>query len=456
MTIPTQKNAAKDLEAFEDEFFSELRNQYQRVDLFVQSKTGEVTRRLIHLEKQINLLKLHEPSREPIRLSLKRLEKLSKLEQATLTVGEDIQSLARFVRVQKTAFQKLLKKYRRWTGSSNLATRFEAEVFKRPGSLSTKDFGFLQSQWNGVLAAIRTLFNEENLDLDNKPSIYPDSAGPTSTPATSTGDRPTSSGFSFTMAKSSATSVEEQLESPPPKKSKKRRHPRRKRPLRRQTGRPIQQQPQQDRYWNEFDNGDEALESEPYTIYVNPPKPSHIPGIETLSKTWSSLASGAKIVGDKVRPWMASSSVTDGERQRLIDEVSTEDDSDRESFSPTDPPVSRRHRHYSTFRDSVQGSHWKASERVLFRSCVASLTASFILVVIACVVASNIHRQTAVIVDLGIIIGVVWSLVFALIGAICMIKLANRLGWAHRMAVMTVVSLISVISGLVLMGIVDG
>lgn len=161
VTVPTQKNAAKALEAFEDEFFVELRNQHQRVDLFVQSKTGEVTRRLIHLEKQISQLKLHAPSLEPTRLSIKRLERLSGLEQAALKAGEDIQSLTRFVKVQRTAFQKLLKKYRRWTGSSNLAARFEAEVFKRPGSLSTKDFGFLLSQWNGVLAAIRTLFNKE-------------------------------------------------------------------------------------------------------------------------------------------------------------------------------------------------------------------------------------------------------------------------------------------------------
>ncbi|KAL9037492.1 MAG: hypothetical protein Q9214_005683, partial [Letrouitia sp. 1 TL-2023] len=811
VTIPTQKNAAKALEAFEDEFFSELRNQHQRVDLFVQSKTGEVTRRLIHLEKQISQLKLHASSLEPTRLSIKRLERLSGLEQATLKVGEDIQSLTRFVKVQKTAFQKLLKKYRRWTGSSNLAARFEAEVLKRPGSLSTKDFGFLLSQWNGVLAAMRALFNREtnsqgvtggsysrgekfrrksalidkspqatdqlspetplrrpfssakklhsicqegsepeldtalavvpigkrggkatywvhpenlielhvlllkytrrritsptssvsspapqnnaggaespskeraseiagavicddlqsfsrrqssaplgdsedqlgsgiqkaaaciryspdgeaviaidssgeaktakkkchfrqsrlkskavhrlfdieqpvpspehfsqkaenedawdtltvrkwlihhpkihplvqvfykrtrffglgnnetkgvwatldtdiemakcssssfslgetfpgfvakaatnsrsfpfsvlevrfegtdepdlvtvldgthllpaldqdirkipslatytSLNLDNKPSMYPGSAEPTSTSATSAGDRPTSSGFSIPTAKSSATSEQDQLGSPPPKKSKKRRRPRRERSLRRQTGKVMWQQPQQHRYWNEFDDGDEVLEFEPYTIYVDPPKPSHFPGIETLSKTLSSVASGVKIVEQRVRPWMTSSSVTDGERQRLIDEVSIEDDSDLENFSPTEPPVLRGHRHYNTFHDSIQGSHWKDSERVLFRSCIASLTASFILVIIAFVVASNVHRQTAVIVDLGIIIGVVWSLVFALIGAICMIKLANRLGWAHRMTVMTAVSLISVISGLVLTGIVDG
>lgn len=44
--IPDSDNEAKAFHAFEDELYRELREQHQRIDLFVQSKAGEVGRRL--------------------------------------------------------------------------------------------------------------------------------------------------------------------------------------------------------------------------------------------------------------------------------------------------------------------------------------------------------------------------------------------------------------------------
>ena len=72
--------------------------------------------------------------------------------------GEDIQSLSRFVGAQRTAFQKLLKKYKKWTGSSALGVRFRAEVLDRPISFSNRDFEPLLTQWTEVLAAVRAPF----------------------------------------------------------------------------------------------------------------------------------------------------------------------------------------------------------------------------------------------------------------------------------------------------------
>ena len=72
--------------------------------------------------------------------------------------GEDIQSLSRFVGAQRTAFQKLLKKYKKWTGSSELGVRFRAEVLDRPTSFSKRDFEPLLTQWTEVLAAVRAPF----------------------------------------------------------------------------------------------------------------------------------------------------------------------------------------------------------------------------------------------------------------------------------------------------------
>lgn len=44
--IPGSKNESKAFHAFEEELYQELRSQHQRIDLFVQSKAGEVGRRL--------------------------------------------------------------------------------------------------------------------------------------------------------------------------------------------------------------------------------------------------------------------------------------------------------------------------------------------------------------------------------------------------------------------------
>ena len=45
-SIPGSDNEAKQLSEFEDELYKELREQHQRIDLFVQSKAGEIARRL--------------------------------------------------------------------------------------------------------------------------------------------------------------------------------------------------------------------------------------------------------------------------------------------------------------------------------------------------------------------------------------------------------------------------
>lgn len=59
---------------------------------------------------------------------------------------------------QRLAFQKLLKKYRKWTGSAELGKRFQREVLGRPSSFSRRDFEPLLAQWSEVLTAVRAPF----------------------------------------------------------------------------------------------------------------------------------------------------------------------------------------------------------------------------------------------------------------------------------------------------------
>lgn len=171
MTIPGHQNEAKVLQAFEDEFFAELVDQHQRVDLFVRSKAGEIHRRLIHLDKQIGQLQQRYPSYQTRKVSVRCLERFSKAEEAAEKTGEEIRSLARFVGAQRLAFIKLLKKYKKWTASSGLETRFRTKVLDQPTAFSTRDFQPLLTQYTDVLAAIRAPFEHGGNSVTNQRRI---------------------------------------------------------------------------------------------------------------------------------------------------------------------------------------------------------------------------------------------------------------------------------------------
>lgn len=102
IAIPGKDNEAKALQKFEDELYVELREQHQRIDLFVQSKSGEITRRLgmwsslrpscsllkilylVHLDKQIAQLEKHTSYSVQKQIPVRRLEKFAKVEEETL------------------------------------------------------------------------------------------------------------------------------------------------------------------------------------------------------------------------------------------------------------------------------------------------------------------------------------------------------------------------------------
>jgi SPX domain protein involved in polyphosphate accumulation len=68
--------------------------------------------------------------------------------------GHDIQLLSRFVGVQRTAFHKLLKKYKKWTGSAHLSDRFNV-ILESPTSFTQLDFENNVQDVSSILMAIR-------------------------------------------------------------------------------------------------------------------------------------------------------------------------------------------------------------------------------------------------------------------------------------------------------------
>ncbi|KIX04675.1 uncharacterized protein Z518_05545 [Rhinocladiella mackenziei CBS 650.93] len=124
--IPTQGKSR--WEELDNQLFKVLQAEYDNVTLFLRSKQGEIERRLAHLEKQIRTAQ-RAVEDHAFDKPIMQARKYQQLVRDTEDIGDEIQNLSRFAAVQKTAFRKILKKYRKWTGSTSLQTRLDVEVF---------------------------------------------------------------------------------------------------------------------------------------------------------------------------------------------------------------------------------------------------------------------------------------------------------------------------------------
>ncbi|KAK8256111.1 hypothetical protein IWZ00DRAFT_151201 [Phyllosticta capitalensis] len=168
VAIPGQGNQ-NDSE-FEDHLFAVLAQEHRRIDLFVKSKTGEIERRLNHITKQIDQNVRREQAAAPDdRLTARRRQKYGRIESDVLKAGEEIRSLARFIGAQRLGFAKLLKKYRKWTGSESLGPRFKHQILNQPGTFSQTDLSPLLNYWTDSLHAVRDAY--QAADKNESPRI---------------------------------------------------------------------------------------------------------------------------------------------------------------------------------------------------------------------------------------------------------------------------------------------
>ncbi|EON62900.1 hypothetical protein W97_02125 [Coniosporium apollinis CBS 100218] len=166
VSIPGQGNITET--QFEDNLYAVFVEEHQRVDLFVKSKSGEIERRLDHLNKQIRRLQPREPLVAPSRIPAKRLERYARIEEEVLRAGDDLRSLARFVSAQRLAFTKLLKKYKKWTRSDTLGSRVRQDVLNKPESFTNLDIGPLLEYYSDILEAVRAPFQAATRTAQHK------------------------------------------------------------------------------------------------------------------------------------------------------------------------------------------------------------------------------------------------------------------------------------------------
>lgn len=111
-------------------------------------------------EKQLAKLATRPKAFKSNRIPLSELQAYACIEKDVIRAGQDIESLSRFISAQRTAFRKLLKKYRKWTGSTTLDERFNKGVFADPKGFQRFDAGPLLDTYSTLLHTIRVQYGK--------------------------------------------------------------------------------------------------------------------------------------------------------------------------------------------------------------------------------------------------------------------------------------------------------
>ncbi|RDW91344.1 SPX-containing protein [Coleophoma crateriformis] len=401
VAIPGQADTA--LGKFEAAFFTELAQQHDRVDLFVKSKADEISRRLEHLHKSVvrSLARLTYTNGKPV--SQRRRDKFAKYNGLITRCGDDLRDLDRFVEAQRVAFHKILKKYKKWTGSPALSNRFRDEVLGDPKSFTRRDFSPIMAQYNALLDTIRT--------------------------ATPSASEPSS-----------------------PRAPSSLREPQRSRVVI-----PVQQAAPQ-AYWNEYDDGSEAGD-EPYTIAIDPEAESTFPGARTMAFVYEK----AKVPMEKVKGWLSPK--LDSEREPLLTGTEyfprqrnasmTDTDIEDEAYASSSDFPAGYVAHYATFPSISDQKFAQHREQLLMRGTVCSFIAAFLLMAIAGILVMTGRHRLRMEVDAGAVVGVVASLFFGALGVGMMLYRKQKLVWLHRTIVGLAFVTVCVLNGMLLVLIVS-
>ncbi|PFH60700.1 hypothetical protein XA68_10499 [Ophiocordyceps unilateralis] len=358
---------------FEDGLYIELECQHNRLDLFVSSKADEISRRLEHIDTHLHRWLRKHADDAGVPLSLRRQRRLARYERELLRCGRDILALSRFANAQVVAFRKILKKYRKWTGSVSLTARFNQNILANPKSFTKRDFDPLQARHDDILA-----------DLRSAAAVFSEPSSP-STDSHSHIERPSSR----------STRTPRVRFDPLP---------------------PLRFQPLVQQYWNEYDDGSDAGvgPDDEYAIYINPDDRSAFPGLAYVRALTTVPYEKAKQWFDRrkqaedSRPLLASSGPPPYASMGPDDEETPHTD-DRDAV---------------TYRDTM-----------LARGTVGCLVASFALLGLAATLIAAGRSRLRVEVDAGVTAGILVSLISACAGLGMTLCRRRPPGLLYRLAI---------------------
>ncbi|KAI3326152.1 hypothetical protein HD806DRAFT_437998 [Xylariaceae sp. AK1471] len=445
IAIPGQQDDT--LKRFEDRFYLELRSQHDHVGLFVTSKADEVSRRLRHLSSLVHQLMLK--CTDTRGLSTKRQQRFVKYQARIEECGQDIKALGRFVDAQVTAFRKILKKYKKWTGSTTLSSRFKENVLASPKSFTNYNFAPLQLQHQELRATLEA-----------------------------------------------ASPFDTNMPEPRPTESRN-NSSRRSRRSSHSTTVTTTMTPTAYSYWNEYEHSSEVGEHDDdntYVIYINPNADDEFPGLAYLKNMF-----GAPV--NQVRHWLKSQKSKDvssstqtiaatspSETQSLLGALHNSRTNTGSSIaaasSPTDyfsigihhPCVAMTnneptedeslfseeggelHHHYPHSLGFFPSSSSSAADykieqyqdKVLTRGVVIAFVAAFVLFGISSLLFATGRHHLRLEVDAGATVGSAASLFCACMGLGAMLYRQYPSGYLYSLAVWTAFMTMCVLNGMLL------
>lgn len=290
----------------------------------------------------------------------------------------------------------------------------------------------------------------------------PISSGPSST------EGPSDSIFSSAQGQSSATSILDSgattAESTSPEFNKEAFEnqglPKQKRHPRPPT---IRQQKPINRYWNEFDDGDEFAEESSYAIYVTPDEPMKLPGAEVVSKAFATMCMSLSKGSQRIASWLPLSSThsEEGERRPLLGgqrrSTDLEDSSDSDTITTTTRKGAGRQKggvgagSRITSDGTIRQRRFRESrESNIFRTYVASFLVAYGLLVLSGILRMTGRHKAGLEVDTGVILGAVGALCCGIGGVSLMVTRKEQLSILHRAAVLLAFCIVCAGSGYLL------
>ncbi|KAI2640302.1 hypothetical protein GGS21DRAFT_506135 [Xylaria nigripes] len=442
IAIPGHQDHA--LQKFEDAFYLDLCSEHNRIGLFVTSKTDEISRRLRHISGLVRRLLLKSADRR-VRSDKSRQQRFAKYAAQTEECRHDIEALVRFVETQITGFHKILKKYKKWTGSPTLTSRFKNNVLQSPKSFTRYDFSPLRLQHQELRTALASAppSDDGNGSETPTPSEAWDAHGDCKSPGHES--QPEASSIDSVVTPTT--------------------------------------------YWNEYEHGSENGcndEDGAYLIYIEPDADENFPGVAYVKSVF-----GAPV--DQVRHWLHSQKPKDlssksptmvgspSETHSLLGHNRNRSNSTITNYfsigsrqPPTDPEAvrveddclssegSELQRHAYPLQVSSPfastGVDTKVSpyqELVLTRSIVLAFVAAFMLLGISGLLVVTGRRSLRLEVDIGAAGGSVASLLCACMGLATMLYRQYPSGYSYSLAVWATFVVVCTLNGALLVTIVS-
>lgn len=209
------------------------------------------------------------------------------------------------------------------------------------------------------------------------------------------------------------------------------------------------QQPSPSRqvYWNEYDNGSDVDQDEPYYIYTDPNAEMTFPGAEVVASAIRRTKQGM----EKVKHWFTPpGSPENPEREALLgnghrrffqrsphgttngSETDVEDEAYASSVNFPGGYVA----HYATFPSVADQRLSRFQEQTLLFTMISCFFFSALSEAASTLLLATGRHKLRTEVDLGALMGALLGLCLAAGGITCMACRNEKLGWVHRGAVL--------------------